>query len=73
MTLAAVFEAMNGGCHPFPKLAGTVMLLLMLLKTSEILLFVVVTRGSGGGENCICFFGKNMELYGIYRGTCACF
>lgn len=58
MTLAAVFEAMNGGCHPFPKLAGTVMLLLMLLKTSEILLFVVVTRGSGGGEKLHMFFWK---------------
>ena len=31
VTLATIFEAMNGGCHPFPKLAGTVMLLLVLV------------------------------------------
>lgn len=60
MTLATVFEAMNGGCHPFPKLAGTVMLLLV---TSEIPLYVFVT--SWVVDLHMHLFEKNME----YRET----
>ena len=61
MTLATVFEAMNGGCHPFPKLAGTVMLLLVLAKKLSANSAACCHLLGGGGKKCICFFEKNME------------